>query len=215
MATAQWPARHYPSSCWRGCKLPKLACFYMRSVHTFCPHFSYVQLWPSYLCYLLTFWVEWGAWLCHYCMIYTTLTFLNLLHIISPSFLFPTIPTILTKFPNFPTMFGGAEQSQHSGAVFRPPPRYNPSRALLLPGQDPRNARGLSQAAVFLCSVSLQTAEAGTEGIKLAAGKACGSPNILQKKQKQQFWHAVSNKQWVLSAGLEEMVILRVWMMKW
>lgn len=68
MATAQWPARHYPSSCWRGCKLPKLACFYMRSVHTFYPHFSYVQLWPSYLCYLLTFWVEWGAWLCHYCI---------------------------------------------------------------------------------------------------------------------------------------------------
>lgn len=181
----------------------------MRSVHTFCPHFSYVQLWPSYLCYLLTFWVERGAWLCLYFMIYTTLTQVN------PNFSFCCI-YFLPVFSFQPpcSLFGGAEQSQQSGAVFGPPPSYNPCRALLLPGRDPRNARGLSQAAIFLCCVSLQTAEAGTEGTKLAAGKACGSPNILQKKQNQQFWHAVSNKQWVLSACLEEMVILRVWMMK-
>lgn len=33
-------------------------------------------------------------------------------------------------------------------------------------------------------------------------------------KQNQQFWHAVSNKQWALSACLEEMIIPGVWMMK-
>lgn len=59
------------------------------NVHTFCPHLSYIQLWPSYLCYLL------GRMRCltpyHYCMIYTTLTFLILLSRISPCFHFPTI----------------------------------------------------------------------------------------------------------------------------
>lgn len=205
MVKAQWPARHSPISFWRGCKLPKLACFHMRSVHTFCPHFSYVQLWPSYLCYLMTFWVEWGAWLRVITAWYT-----------QPSHFSFCCTSFLPVFSFQPSgsLFGGAEQSQQSGPVFGPPPSYNPCRALLLPGQDPRHAHGLSQAAIFLCSVSLRTAEAGTEGTKLAAGKACGSPNILQKKQNQQFWHAVSNKQWVLSASLQEMVILRAWMMK-